>query len=868
MRVGLLAVVAVLCLAGRAEAQLCTGSTTTCTATTGSQVDVQTAINTASDGDTVFIPSGAWTWSRANGGSALCSLTNPVAACGQVRIQGKGITLCGIVDGQVQITTLSPGSNDTNVVLDVTEDATHHVSICDLTIRETNNDWFFMNARSVANGKPIRIYGNQTAGANSARFVRFFMARGIVYNNTIAATVTVYNNRQFVSCKSGPTWETAPNYGTADPNGNLNLYVEDNTITNVSEMVDIDDNCRAVVRYNTLTHGFIGSHGADTSTIGARHLEVYNNKWVSFANGNPDMMLNVRGGAWVITDNTFADLPGKPEIKFRIDTLQHANNALTSNHCFGKGISGSQYPVPHQIGQGHNGTSYQTEGVYIWNNGGFAATVQAVDFGGNACNTHCDTAHVDANCNAGGSVDTVATYFQLNRDYFLSAKPGYTKCVEPVDLTCTYPHQLRHDSEDVPPPPVDVIAPVVTVTSPAPFSDSTATTTTATGTCTDAIGCNASGSATNSLNSDTAVVTVASGALSMAAIDLTLGINPITVSIADAATNAGSDIFSVFRDDCGTALPYTNAFALYADATDWSTLGPCFEHYGQGARYTIVGNKAVSTQGGVFDCEVYTGQVLPTDQYVSVTVGQIGAGQQVRLAVRVSGQAGSNNNLYALIYNVSPSFLWLGKYDGPNGLSIYPTAVWDGQYTPVASTSTARLEVEGVTARAYLDVDGAGGGAEVLLGAVNVSDFQNANGNAGTCLIGANTSFDDLEIGLVEPEPADTTAPTITVVAPEHGSTTEAEELEIGELNGTAADETELDRCEFENDRTPGVVALTLLGGMWENAAAIALSTGINVITIRCYDASENVTTEIVSITRQLPDIDPQPPSGKKRFRF
>jgi hypothetical protein len=62
-------------------------------------------------------------------------------------------------------------------------------------------------------------------------------------------------------------------------------------------------------------------------------------------------------------------------------------------------------------------------------------------------------------------------------------------------------------------------------------------------------------------------------------------------------------------------------------------------------------------------------------------------------------------------------------------------------------------------------------------------------------------------------------------------------------------------------------VALTLLAGDWENAGALALSIGVNVFTVRCYDATGNNTAETVNVIRNEPDPPPVS-SGKKRFRL
>jgi hypothetical protein len=877
MRIAALLVLGLLCLAGKAEAQAsCAGATLICTATTNSMVNVQTAINTAEDGDTVIIPTGAvtWQWTSTN-----CSLTNPVSACGRVRIQGKGIHLKG--SPGLLITHLSATILDARSALRVQEDTTHSVRVSDLTFRETNNDYYLIEVHSGGSGgKPVLLHNNTCQGINCARFVRFYVDRGVVYLNTMISTVgaSVSNNRQFVSCKgSQKSWESLPTYGTEDVNGTFHLYVEDNDVRSISETIDIDDGCRMVVRHNTILSGHVGSHGQDTSFIGCRYGEVYGNTFGRDpANNNSQggRYVGGRGCSWRIHHNTSPNITNDVEFGAVIYSLSERRYTPQQYwECWGSAsnllhgtagtnnFAGFQYPAPHQVALGWNGGSgpsnytingvsgYVIEGYYYWSNS------PAQDFG----------LRTVAAFNCTTPVDAQSGYIQVGRDVFNSQPAGYHECdttwgdMTGDGLGCEYPHPCRVECNVT---QADG-TPVVTITVPGSEAEATTSAiTTFTGTASDDVAVTAVTWA-NSLTGGSGSAT-GTTSWTIASIALDPGLNPITVTASDGSAPNGTDLATVFYDECGTTLPYTNAFALYADATAWSTLGPCFSHYGSGSRYQIIANKASSVQGGTFDCEVYTGQTLPPDQYVSATVGALG---QVRLGARISGQAGSNSNLYALLFNVGLTNLWLGKYDGPNGLIIYSTGIWDGQYTPVANTSTARLEVEGITARAYLDVDGVGAGAEVLLGAVNISDFQNSNGLPGVCLVGSTASFDDLEIGIIEPEPPDIVPPVVTIDAPTDPTETEDTELAIGGLNGTATDETELDRCEVENDRDPGVVALTLLAGDWENAGALALSIGVNVFTVRCYDATGNNTAETVNVIRNEPDPPPVS-SGKKRFRL
>jgi hypothetical protein len=364
--------------------------------------DVQAKVNGAADGDIVVIPNGSCTWTASS----------------FVTIAGKGIHLRGATAGGVVITTAAGGSTS---ILRITEDATHHVEVSQLSFRETNNDFYVISVSGAANGKPVLIHDNSFGGFNSVRGMRFFVSRGVIYRNiTQAQTPTsVYNNRQFFSCKaSGNAWTSPPVYGANDTTGTANIYVEDNQILNVQEAMDVDDNCRAVVRYNRFRDGFAGTHGADTSPSGVRHFEVYNNTFMFAGNIMLNQWAFVRGGSGIIADNVMPDIPGKAEVVMQVQNLRRNAGPYP---CWKSG-----WPAPHQVGQGYNGSQSVVEGVYIWNNsGGGSSSPMLQNFSPDEC---------------GGGFD-VTLHIQNGRDFVVgSAKPGYTKY--------RYPHPLRSSTGD------------------------------------------------------------------------------------------------------------------------------------------------------------------------------------------------------------------------------------------------------------------------------------------------------------------------------------------------------------------------------------------------------------------------------------
>jgi hypothetical protein len=237
-----------------------------------------------------------------------------------------------------------------------------------------------------------------------------------------------------------PSWRTNSTIGSADTNGATNFYIEDCDFHGFLNATDFDSNTRAVFRHNTLDNSGMGSHGADTSPFGMRHVEIYNNELIfdDFgADGNATVNVNwffwQRGGTSVITDNILPAISSeawgsKGNIFFS------ALNLRRSKGCY---PCWQTYPAPHQIGQGYgpgavfhkwsctqiSDASYYiyAEPVYIWNNTGS---------GGNKVGLNEETTD-----SCSGHNIALAQFVQSGRDYIIGPKPGYQKF--------TYPHPLR-----------------------------------------------------------------------------------------------------------------------------------------------------------------------------------------------------------------------------------------------------------------------------------------------------------------------------------------------------------------------------------------------------------------------------------------
>ena len=224
------------------------------TATTnGSQSDVQNAINDSAvtDGWTVTIPNGAFSWSSG------------------VTISGKGITLKG--SGPANVTISGPASPK----IDFDKDANSSIVISGMSFSGSAQS---ILAGGAWNAKPF-IVSDCVFNTSGSQGLRVETNGGLIFNCTFNGNWG-YNDQAVAHKMATDTasWSTADSMGTKDTNGDRNLYVEDCTFNSMPlQCFDFDDASRIVVRYCRFTNSAITSHGQDTSPVGMRHFEIYNN---------------------------------------------------------------------------------------------------------------------------------------------------------------------------------------------------------------------------------------------------------------------------------------------------------------------------------------------------------------------------------------------------------------------------------------------------------------------------------------------------------------------------------------------------------------------------------------------------------------
>ncbi|HWO94594.1 MAG TPA: hypothetical protein VNL92_07505 [Dehalococcoidia bacterium] len=327
------------------------------------------------------------------------------------------------------------GAGATNITLSgaitLRKHATRSVEVSGFTFRRSGggNSAKMMYVEGPWNGEPPLIHDNVFIASNSG-IIRYQTNGGVIYRNTFRGDLDDSALQHKVDGDS-ESWSTPDTMGTRDTNGKRNLYVEDNVFEGMAnQATDFDDAARVVFRHNTLVSSSFNSHGLDTSPIGVRHYEIYENSF-RYPNKSVNQSWHIwlRGGTGVIFNNQVEDLNGtqwgnKTELLF---SVRAAVDGGVEGCC-------RSYPCKHQVGQNHDGSSQFTDPVRLWNNSGTLA------WGLNsAWNNTCG--------------QNMEDYLQNGRDFIFATSPksGYTPY--------PYPHPLRVDTARPLPPSGLTVAP-------------------------------------------------------------------------------------------------------------------------------------------------------------------------------------------------------------------------------------------------------------------------------------------------------------------------------------------------------------------------------------------------------------------------
>jgi hypothetical protein len=314
----IIALVLLWCLPARAN---------TITAASCSSADVQTAVNSAVDGDTVNVP-----------GPCSTALTVTVH---------KGVTVNG--GGSVIVTTAH--------AFDISSSASASARITGFIFSgpgDLNNG----NVRATTGTIPYRIDHNNFTTAVSCAIATWGTTAGLIDHNTFAeggGTESIHNFGAGAGSNAG--W-----IDSVVPGGSQIVFEEDNTFNNTTTSVlggGIQSyyGARTVIRHNLFIFSHLDQHGTPGS-VGARWWEAYENTF-NTPNVGQSEYITMRGGSGVVFNN------------------HHTGNNTSAFHSITlKEEDTGAWPLAYQIGSGING---QTNGhnvcgalnsspAYVWGN--------------------------------------------------------------------------------------------------------------------------------------------------------------------------------------------------------------------------------------------------------------------------------------------------------------------------------------------------------------------------------------------------------------------------------------------------------------------------------------------------------------------
>ncbi len=247
----------------------------TINAATGSAADVQTALNSASAGDTVVIPSGTHTWTSAVSLTAPANLT--ILGAGSLSTQGGG-----------DVTTIVDGYNSAGAFLTIDANATGTLRIAGLTFISDNTlSTLKSNAMIRIFGGPVRVdHCHFDCTQGTCKPVWFYNPVGLMDHCIVDSyqnNAIYFSNGAGTSGKGNEVWAAATGFGTNDF-----FFMEDNLwravgTTGPIRIADGWSGLKVVWRFNTIQGGSgmeVHATGHAGDDRGARATEGYGNSFI------------------------------------------------------------------------------------------------------------------------------------------------------------------------------------------------------------------------------------------------------------------------------------------------------------------------------------------------------------------------------------------------------------------------------------------------------------------------------------------------------------------------------------------------------------------------------------------------------------
>ena len=275
------------------------------TAATCALADVEAKVTASSDGDTVEIPSGTCAWTSVL--TIAKAITLRGSGVGNTIIQDNSSTDSAIVQW-----TLVSGRNSRMTGIEFQNlrasgvDNLNFNGVVSVSGANTDGRRIRIDHCEFDSLRGANIFTQDTLGViDNNTFINPYLSVG-GGGNSIAIALYVYHENWDGVTNSDASWSEPPALGTEEF-----LFFEDNTVTLGAggdasyAITDAYRGARYVVRYNTITNGWVEAHGSDSGgrKRGTRAVEIYENDFictVTFCS----YIANFRSGTGVIYNNT------------------------------------------------------------------------------------------------------------------------------------------------------------------------------------------------------------------------------------------------------------------------------------------------------------------------------------------------------------------------------------------------------------------------------------------------------------------------------------------------------------------------------------------------------------------------------------
>lgn len=419
----------------------------------GNNNDIQPAIyaalGSAIDGDIIAIPQGTFVFNKNIVISKFISFKG----------EGIGRTVLYRSESVSDATLSSSNSWDTMLKFSINKSVPSYISVSGITFKSKMPSLVPGDSGSVASDIGIKFINCLDFIVTNCRFEYFgngavavshtdTLARGLISKNEFYHNAKGFNGLglgyAIVVYGENKKWITNPGFGSKNF-----IFIEDNTFDMHRHAIAAGGCGLYVARYNTIsnnivtenvsnhaidTHAARGGALGNTNYYSTRAIEVYNNTIVNttFDDKTPitagqsvkrlmERAIAIRGGEAVVYNNI-------------IKGYRFGGAIFTDEIPFG-----TSYPIPYSpgylsglaLGSSHTGTttSRSNGDLFYWGN--------------------TFTAYIDPqNRSSQDFYNYQPQYYQENRDFHLTAKPGYRPCPYPFPLSVNIPIAIDETIEN------------------------------------------------------------------------------------------------------------------------------------------------------------------------------------------------------------------------------------------------------------------------------------------------------------------------------------------------------------------------------------------------------------------------------------